>query len=224
MCFTLLIFSFPELIHQNNGQSTKSGKVQKGKLENAYLIPYSGSNFNYFSFTSYYLLNNGYTHSKVYATVIDAYKIMETKAPETHFRIMECSDKHGGKLLIHNTHQNGTSIDFMSPKKGKAFYKFNNLGMLHYLLDFDESGKMNLNKNVEIDFETIAQHIEALIEAGKKHGVGVKKVILKINLKDDLFKTPTGKKIKNQVYFAKVLSPAVDAVHDDHYHIDFEIY
>jgi len=192
--------SIPELVHENQGKSISHGKVSTGYLENAYLFPYRG----------------------VYNTVLDAYKVMETKSPQTTFRIMECSDKHGGKLAIHNTHRNGTSIDFMVPKKGTAFYHFNNLGMLHYLTEFDEEGKLLLNKNVEIDFETMAQHIEALIEEGKKHKIGIEKVILKINLKDNLFDTPTGKRLKDKVYFAKKLSKEIDDVHDDHYHIDFK--
>ena len=219
----VVAFSIPELTYVNKGESISHGKVSTGHLENAYLLPYRGKNFNYFSFTSYYLLNNAYTNSKVHNTVLDAYKVMETKAPGTTFRIMECSDKHGGKLRIHNTHRNGKSIDFMVPKKGPAFYHFNNLGMLHYLTEFDEDGKLLLNKNVEIDFEMMAQHIEALIKEGKKHNVGIDKVILKLNLKDNLFSTPTGKKLKGKVYFAKSLSKKVDDVHDDHYHIDFSV-
>ena len=51
-----------------------------------------------------------------------------------------------------------------------------------------------------------------------------KKVILKINLKDDFYRSPTGKEIKRSgIYFALALSPVVDKLHDDHYHIDFAL-
>ena len=36
----------------------------------------------------------------------------------------------------------------------------------------------------------MAQHILALDNAARKHGLYIKKVILKINLKDNLFETP----------------------------------
>lgn len=219
-----LIFScIPEIVHKNNGTSISHGKVQDGYLENGYLLPYKGKNFYYFSFISYYLMNNAYTNSKVHATVLDAYKILEKSHPKHKFRIMECSDKNGGKLAIHNTHRNGLSIDFMSPKKGKGL-QFNSIGMLHYLLEFDKDGKLNTNKKCQIDFELMAQHILALHNEGKKHGIRIKKVILKINLKDNLFSTTTGKILQQKgIYFAKSLPKRIDDVHDDHYHIDFEI-
>ncbi len=219
----LTFFSFPELIHKNKGESISLGKVNKGKLDNPYLFPFRGKNFRYFSFISYYLMDNAYVNSKVYHTVLDAYEQLGKSHPNEKFWIMECSDKKGGKLKLHRTHQNGLSIDFMSPKKGQGL-KYNGLGLRHYLLDFDENGKLLRNKSVEINFELMAQHILALQKAGKKYGVRVKKVILKINLKDDLWKTPSGKKLKaSNIYFAQSLEKNVDDMHDDHYHIDFEI-
>ena len=50
----------------------------------------------------------------------------------------------------------------------------------------------------------------------------IKKVILKINLKDDLFQSAAGREIRRKgIPFAKSLSPTVDHMHDDHYHVDF---
>ena len=112
----IFIFSIPELIYKNKGKSKSIGKIGSGKLENAWLIPYSGENFKYFSFISYYLMKNGYLHSKVHDTLLGAYKICEKTCPETYFRLMECANKKGGKMAIHNTHQNGMSVDFMVPK------------------------------------------------------------------------------------------------------------
>ncbi len=220
----LIVFSIPEFVHQNKGQSKSKGSVGSGQLENAYLFPYSGKNFRYFSPISYYLLNNGYTHSKVYKTVLEAYKTCEQTCPGTQFRIMECSDKHGGKLLIHRTHQNGMSIDFMIPKikKNKQSKLWDRIGLWHYLLEFTNSGKLTVSKKVQLDFETMARHILALDDAARKNGLRIKKVLLKIELKDDFYKTPSGKKVKQRgIYFARALGPMVNKVHDDHYHIDF---
>ncbi len=56
-------------------------------------------------------------HSKVYQTLIDSYKECQRTCPDVDFKIMECSNKKGGQMLIHKTHQNGLSVDFMIPKK-----------------------------------------------------------------------------------------------------------
>lgn len=69
----------------------------------------------------------------------------------------------------------------------------------------------------------MALHILTLQEELKKNGYEIEKVILKINLKDDLFKTANGKKLKSSgIYFAQKLLTMIDNLHDDHYHIDFK--
>jgi penicillin-insensitive murein endopeptidase len=53
--------------------------------------------------------------------------------------------------------------------------------------------------------------------------VKIKKVIFKISLKDDLFGTVYGKKLKaTNIYFAQRLTPLLNKLHYDHYHVDFE--
>jgi len=216
----------PQFFHRNKGKSISHGSPGKGSLENGYLIDYRLKNAKYFSLTSYYIFGNGYLNSKVYHTLKDAYAACEKTCPERKFYYMECSSRKGGKQLVHRTHRNGMSVDFMVPlKKGNrpaTFY--DHWGIWHYLLNFDSSGKLILNSNVEIDFETMAKHILALDNAAKKQGLRIKKVILKINLKDDFYRSPTGKEIKRRgIYFALALSPVVDKLHDDHYHIDFAL-
>jgi len=215
--------STPQFFHRNRGESASHGKVQAGSLKNAYKLPYSGNNFKYFSPLSYYVLGRAYVHSKVYKTVLDSYTHCETELPKKFFRVMECSKKHGGKMSPHRTHQNGLSIDFMTPliKNGKQKKAYNRIGIFRYLLNFDSHGK--LSKKVSIDFETMAQHILLLDNEARENGLRVKKVIFKINLKDDLYKTKSGVELKRKgIYFAKSLPERIDKLHDDHYHIDFE--
>ena len=101
---------------------------------------------------------------------------------------------------------------------------YDHLGVWHYLLQFDEKGRLNFQTSVQIDFETMGKHLIALDDAARNHGLRIKKVILKINLKDDFFKTESGKEIKRRgIYFAQALSPVVDKLHDDHYHVDFAL-
>lgn len=222
-----ILMDNPGLFSQNQTYTSKVsqsiGTVSKGSLKNGVKLPYKGENYKYFSKLSYYMLNRAYVNAKVYNTILETYNTCETTCPKVYFRVMECSHKHGGKVAPHRTHQNGLSVDFMTPlKKGNKQYRlFDKTGIWHYLINADESG--NVTKNVEIDFETMAKHILALDDAARKNDLRVKKVILKINLKDDLFKTESGKKLKQRgVYFVRNLSKTIDNLHDDHYHIDFE--
>jgi len=58
--------------------------------------------------------------------------------------------------------------------------------------------------------------------SARKRNMYIKKVLLKINLKDDFYKSHSGKLVKEkEIYFAKYLPPIIDNQHDDHYHIDF---
>ena len=68
----------------------------------------------------------------------------------------------------------------------------------------------------------MAKHILALDKAARKEGLKIKKVIFKIELQNALFKTSSGKKLKQRgIYFVKVLPKLIDNLHDEHYHIDF---
>jgi len=76
---------------------------------------------------------------------------------------------------------------------------------------------------VSINFENTAKEILAINKAANLKGWKIKKVILKIELLDDLFKTESGKILKSKnIYFAKHLTKKVNEIHDDHFHIDFE--
>jgi len=108
------VFSFPQIAHKNNSVSQSIGSVSKGHLKNAYKLPYSGENFSYCPL-SYYILGRAYVHSSVYKTVINSYKKSEKECSGIQFKFMECSNKKGGKIFPHQTHQNGLSVDFMTP-------------------------------------------------------------------------------------------------------------
>jgi len=216
--------SIPELLHQNEGKSKAIGSVRNGKLENAWLFPYSGPNFRYFSPLSYFILNNAYTHSTTWKVVMDAYETCEKTCPGIQFRLMECSKRDGGKMLIHRTHQNGTSIDFMVPKKNQNGQTkwIDWIGMWHYLLDFDSKGRLLFAKGTEIDFETLGKHILAVDDAAHANGMRIRKIILREEVVDDLYRTDSGKEVKRRgIYLVRGLHGFVNQVHDDHYHVDF---
>lgn len=208
---------------QKTGTSVSSGTVSNGSLKNGRLFPFKGPNFIYFDSTSY-LEKHAFVNEKVYRTVLNTYQTFEQLLPSFEFGLMECSNEHGGKIWPHRTHQNGLSVDFMSPllKNGISTTDFNTFGLPHYLMDFDENGIYTEDQNYRIDFNLIAQHLLELNEQAHKNGLKIEKVILKIALKDELFASEYGQKLKNSgIYFATKLSPLIDSLHDDHYHVDF---
>lgn len=209
----------------NTSRSISSGTVSNGSLKNGRIFPFKGPNFIYFDSTSY-LNKHAFTHEKVHDAVLATYKTFETVLPAFEFGLMECSNEHGGKIWPHRTHQNGLSVDFMSPllKNGIPSTDFNTIGLPHYLMDFDKDGVYTEDSAYAIDFNLIARHILELDKQAKKNGLRIEKVILKIALKDNLFATEYGKKLKNSgIYFATNLSDLIDSLHDDHYHVDFSI-
>jgi penicillin-insensitive murein endopeptidase len=218
------IETFYEANKGNDLPSKSIGSVSNGSLVNGKLLPFSGTNFRYFDTTSY-LYKRAFVHDQLLKSVLSCYKECEIAFPSHSFCIMECSNEKGGKIAPHHTHQNGLSIDFMTPllKDGKAYYALDSLGAEHYLLEFDAEGKNSVDKTIEIDFETVAHHLWILEQAAHKNGLKISKVIWKLELKDKLFATEYGKKLKAQnIYFAQNLTPIINSLHDNHYHVDFE--
>ena len=209
---------------KGKGVSISKGTVKNGELINGRRFPKKGSNYKYFSKITYFLKNRAWVNAKVLDIAIEAYKKCEITMPKRKFLLMECSHKKGGRMWPHRTHQNGTSIDFASPlkKNEKPYHGDQWKGVFHYAMQFDAFGRWKRNKNISIDFEAIGKHILALEKEANKRNMFIKKVLLKINLKDEFFKTKSGKKVKSKgIYFAKYLPKLIDDVHDDHYHIDF---
>lgn len=217
-----------ELYHQHQhktGDSEASGTVSNGSLKNGRIFPFKGPNFVYFDTTSY-LDKRAFVHEKVHQTVLATYHQFESLLPGFEFGLMECSNEHGGKIWPHRTHQNGLSVDFMSPllKNGVSSTDFNTIGVPHYLMDFDKNGIYLDDPTYSIDFNLMARHLLELHKQAQKNGLKIEKVILKIALKDNLFATEYGKQLKaSGIYFATNLSELIDCLHDDHYHVDFEI-
>jgi penicillin-insensitive murein endopeptidase len=217
--------SFAQFTHRNTGESVSVGDYNKGALRNGYLLPRNGKNFRCYSWFSYYVLGREYTNSRVYHTVLATYQAMEERCPGRTFIYMESARRKGGRPFPHRTHQNGLSIDFMSPLVQHHQPKYyNGLGLFRYLLSFDSTGKSTLNSAVTIDFEVLATHLLLLEKNARKNGLMISKVILKIELKDELFATESGKKLKaSGIYFAQNLTPVLNKAHDDHYHVDFKL-
>lgn len=212
--------------HVNRGESISHGTIRKGSIENAWLLEYSGNNFQYFSPFSYYVMTNAFVHSRVYHTLHMALATCEHTAPGIQYRIMECGNKEGGKMLLHYTHQNGLSVDIMSPKmkKGVPDGTWDQMGLLHYLLNFNPDGKLNLSKQVEIDFESLANLLVAIDDAAKKNSLRIRNIIYRDYLQDNLLNTRAGRSFKNRgIQFWQTSNSSINKMHDDHVHVNFDL-
>ncbi|MEO5906048.1 MAG: hypothetical protein ABIQ11_04945 [Saprospiraceae bacterium] len=222
---SMALCSIPEIVHTNAGLSESTGSVRKGKLNNGYLIPFNGPNYHFFSHFSYYILNNAYVNSRVYATVMDAYKACESNCPGKEYILMECTRKHGGRMIFHWTHKNGMSVDFMTPKLNGTDINVwpNSAGLVHYLFKFNEDGKFSLGSKTQIDFEAMACHLLAIDDAAQQNGLRIRKILFKTEMHDNLFNTPSGKLLADRdINFIPNLRDLINRFHDDHYHVDFE--
>lgn len=204
-------------------ESAVYGSVSNGSIENAHLIPFNGNNYSYFDRGSY-LAGRAYSHSKVIDAIVDTYKNLEGN--NRKYYIMEMSLKEGGKMFPHRTHQNGMSADFMMPKTqySTECYKLDTLGIMHYLLSFDNQGKYQDDKSIEIDFDAVTEHLLVLNKKASENGLRIVKVIFNTDLQDELFDSKNGEKLRSSgIYFTKVLEKKINDLHDDHYHVDFAL-
>lgn len=210
---------------QDSLPSRSIGSVSNGSLLNGTLIPFQGNNYRYFDSTSY-LAGRCFMHQSLAQTVLGSYSALESSTPNRTFGIMECSNKHGGKLEPHRTHQNGLSIDFMTPllRNDSAYYELDFLGGPHYLLEFNDDGTYVNDSAVSIDFDAIALHLLTVQKEAKKNGISIEKVIFKMELKDELYASVYGEELrKSGIYITKNLTPLINSLHDDHYHVDFQL-
>jgi penicillin-insensitive murein endopeptidase len=203
--------------------SISKGSVGNGELINGHLMPYEGHNFRYFDEVSY-KSGRAFMNNKAAKAVLHCYETLVQSLPNRIFYLMECSNQFGGEMHPHKTHQNGLSVDFMMPllKDGKPYIGLDTIGADHYWLTFDDAGQYEKDKSIVIDFNTIALHLLTLEKSARKFGMRLSKVIIKIELKEELFATHYGKQLKeSNIYVVQKLNPTVNALHDEHYHVDF---
>jgi penicillin-insensitive murein endopeptidase len=204
----------------SKSESKCFGGTANGKLENGWQLPSSGKNFEAYS-TLGVVAGRTYVHSKVYRVILAAYKNLEQSNPTVTYIYGEMGFENGGRFKPHKTHTNGLSVDFFVPvvdSKGKSeqldIGVTNKLG---YNIEFNSKG---IYKDLAIDFESIAKHIDALNTAAIEEGIGISVVIFDNEFQKRLLLTATGKTLQNRITFS-VKKPWVR--HDEHYHIDFKV-
>ncbi len=201
-------------------QSICYGTTSNGRLEGGVQLPAKGKNFVTYSYIAR-LSGRTYLHSAARDIVLNAYKRLEKEEPDKVYKYAETGLRKGGKFKPHKTHQNGLSVDFMTPvvdAEGKSVHlpthPFNRFG---YNIEFD---KNNNYDQLRIDFEAMASHIVALHKEATALGYDLWRVIFDPKLQPHLFDTRYGNYLKTYIQFSRKRSWVR---HDDHYHVDFSI-
>lgn len=201
-------------------ESVCYGTTSQGKLENGVQLPPEGNNYISYN-TLANLLGRTYVHSKVRDIVVGAYARLESELPNKVFKYAETGYAEGGNFQPHKTHQNGLSVDFMTPvlnEKGESVHlPTHSLNKYGYSIEFDSKGKY---AEYRIDYGAMAAHIVALHKQAKHEGYDLWRVIFDPELQPNLFATEYGGYLQDNIQFSRKRSWVR---HDQHYHIDFSI-
>ncbi|HEY0589886.1 MAG TPA: penicillin-insensitive murein endopeptidase [Pseudoduganella sp.] len=199
--------------------STCHGTVNHGSIENSVQLPAEGANYAAYS-TLAVAMGRNHVHSDVSAIILDAYATLERAAPGAQYVYGETGNAHGGRFRPHRTHQNGLSVDFFVPVRGKdgqpvrlptpATQRFG------YDIEFDRKARYG---EYSIDFVAMAEHLYQLDQAARARGRGIAQVIFDTAYLQRLFATPRGAEL-GKLNFMKG-KPWVR--HDEHYHVDFAV-
>jgi penicillin-insensitive murein endopeptidase len=215
-----LMLSSPAGNAKTPSESLCYGSPKKGRLEAGWALPASGPNFRAYSWIGPAFERN-YVHSRVYRSILAAYKALEKTNPDRSFVYGETGGREGGIFWPHVTHQNGLSVDFMVPvldRSGKIVpFPSDFSNRFGYGLQFDEKGVAG---DLRIDFEGMAEHLYQLDRATRKEGIGIRLVIFAPELTERLLQTRRGPYLGKHMQF--YLRPA-RVRHDEHYHVDFKV-
>ncbi|MCP4323563.1 MAG: replication initiation protein [Alteromonadales bacterium] len=217
----LVLIAFIFFTHvAHSSSSVCHGVTSNGSLVNGVELPSDGKNFVSYS-TVARLAGRTYVHSSVKSIILNSYKNLEVTMPNTVYKYAETGYESGGRFRPHKTHQNGLSVDFMTPVKNEKGVSdhlptnlFNKFG---YNIEFNASGKF---EEYTIDYDALAAHIVELDKESKKQGFGLWRVIFDPKLQPNLFKTKHSEYLKKNIQFSKKRSWVR---HDEHYHVDFEV-
>ncbi|MFN0063302.1 MAG: penicillin-insensitive murein endopeptidase [Myxococcaceae bacterium] len=190
-----------------------------GKLQGGVALPCSGPNFEAFS-SAACAMGRNYLHPLVQQTVIDAFTALEAKLSKRTWQYGEMGKESGGSLWPHKTHQNGLSADFFMPvvnKRGEPDkVSISPLNKFGYGLEFDKRGTLD---ELRIDWKAIADHLLALVEVGRAHGVRIERIIVTPAFHESLFQNAPALKQLDPLFMKK----EAWVRHDEHYHVDFGI-
>ena len=203
-----------------SAESQCYGTVSKGRIEDSVKLPSGGSNFSAYSMLGT-AIGRTHVHSKVAEVIVTAYAALAAADPSARFVYGETGWPSGGRIRPHRTHQNGLSVDFFVPVRNAAGKSLplptsitNRLG---YDIEFNAIANYH---EYGIDFLAMSEHLYQLHMAAKSKGVGIALVIFDNAFLPQLFSTPHGPYLQQNLPFMKG-KPWVR--HDEHYHVDFSV-
>lgn len=200
--------------------STCYGSTSNGHIKNAVQLPADGNNFEGYSSVAR-LAGRTYVHSGVKSIAVKAYQRLEKDQPDKIYKYAETGLKEGGRFKPHKTHQNGLSIDFMTPvlnAQGESVHlPTHPLNKFGYNIEFDQNDHYD---GLMIDYEALAAHIVALHKEAKLSGLDLWRVIFDPRLQPKLFNTGYSDYLKKHITFSK---KSAWVRHDEHYHVDFKV-
>jgi len=215
----VLIIIIGSVVSSSVMASTCFGTTSNGKIENACNFPSSGENFKTYSHLLR-LAGRTYIHCDVKEILLESYAAVSNESPNTMFVYGEMGAKNGGEFKPHKTHQNGLSVDFMTPVLNPSGASvplptniYNRYG---YDIDFTLDGDY---EDLSIDYEAMSAHIAAIKKAADNRGVKIWRVLFDPKMQHHLHNTKHWSEISG-IEFSKRRSWVR---HDDHYHIDFII-
>ncbi len=196
------------------------GRPGHGRIEGSVQLPTEGANFSAYS-TVAATLGRTYVHTTVAQAMLDAYAALQRERPDTVYVYGETGWESGGSFRPHRTHQNGLSVDFFVPvldAQGRSVSLPISAGNRYgYDIEFDAQGRYG---DYRIDFAALAEHLYQLQVAAKARGAGLALVIFDAPYWPQLFATPRGAYLREQLPFMKG-KPWIR--HDEHYHVDFAL-
>ena len=86
----------------------------------------------------------------------------------------------------------------------------------NYDLEFTLDGRLD---DLSIDFEAMAAHLVALVDASAANGIGVRRVIFDPKMRGELRATSSWSSIEDLTFTTR----RSRVRHDDHYHVDFDV-
>ncbi len=199
--------------------STSIGATNDGRLVRGKRLPSTGPNFRTYSRLGS-TLGRTAVHSRVRDSMLAAYETLEESTPGVRYVYGETGWPWGGRFRPHRTHQNGLSVDFMVPVKRNdepTTLPTGPVNKFGYAWEFDGEGRSG---NLTIDFEAMANHLHALDNAARKHGLRIALVVFAPDLQQHLFKSELGSELRERLRFN--VNPSW-VRHDDHYHVDFAL-
>lgn len=201
-------------------ESVSRGTPARGSLEAGESLPASGPGF-----TTYSRLGNAigrqYVHSRVRATLLDAFAELHTAKPDRIFVVGETGFRRGGRFRPHRTHQNGLSVDVFMPvldaEGSPASLPTPPWRRFGYALEFDADGR---GEGLSIDFAALAELLVVLQRAAVRHGLDVARIIIAPEYIDRVLAAGGSRLALLADRFTR--TPAW-VRHDEHLHLDFRL-